>query len=173
MTPEEKSAVLVNREPDLQTMDKLIIVSDLGRLKCWHLKHDPDDPSLSPSFEDIASETFDNAHTRFADRETDQAGRFSSRATSANPASPGMSTGERHGEIEKAERDELESLAESINELVARNGGLPIYLAAPRTIHRRLFELLSPETTARIEKDLALDLTEEGKLDLLERFEQA
>lgn len=157
--------------PTHPNMDTLLIVTDLGRMRCWRLRRDPDQPELSPTFETVADESLETSHSYYADRNTDQGGRFASRAASGNPASPGMSTGERHGEEEQAEKDGILQLAEVIARVVEGSPGLPVYFAAPQAIHRRLFDLLPGGVTGRIRKDLALDLTKAEKLDLLRRFE--
>ena len=145
-------------------MNTLMIAADLGQLKAYRVVHDPDEPS--PTIDLIGDEDFENDHSRFANRDTDQAGQF--------PSGPsGMAAGERHGESEEARRVQLGKVASAIDLLAHSEPGSRILLAAPKPIIQQLLDLLATDVRDRIQKELALGLTKEPKLKLLQRFDSA
>lgn len=144
------------------SMNLILVVADLGRVKAFRLRKDEDDPNASPAFEDLLDDDLENQHSRVSDRVTDQAGRF--------PSGPsGMAIGERHSEEENARQNQLQAIADTINQLAAREDG-KIYLAAPQTTIQHLLDELDNGVRGRVEKELALDLVKAPKLDLLKRF---
>ncbi|MFT5467042.1 MAG: hypothetical protein ACI8UO_002145 [Verrucomicrobiales bacterium] len=145
-------------------MNTLIITTDLGRLKAFRVVHAPDEPS--PTIDLIREDDFANDHSRFANRDTDQAGQFPSGGS-------GMAAGERHGEETEARRVQLEQLAAAVDQQAQSEPDAAIFLAAPKPVNQQLLGLLTPDVRGRIAKNLALDLTKEPKLELLRRFESA
>lgn len=147
--------------PALWPMNSLIIVADLGRMKAYRITQDDLQPDSPPSFTNLADIDLENQHSKVSDRFTYQAGR-----------SKGHTVGERHSEREEAEGQQLDSMAETINEVVKTEGG-EIYLAAPQTILRPLLDALDTKVRGRVKRDLGLNLVKAPKLDLLKRFELA
>lgn len=143
-------------------MDLILITADLGRVKAFRLELEKDNPDASPSFLELLNEDLENQHSRVGERARDQAGRF--------PSGPeGMAIGERHSEEESARKTQLQSIAEEINGLAARESG-DLYLAAPQTMLRQLLETLDAPVRQRVKKELPLGLVKAPKLDLLKRF---
>lgn len=150
--------------PPFIPMKTLVIATDLGRLKAYRVTQEMDEPS--PKFEEICDEDFANRHSRYANRNTDQAGRFPSGLS-------GMTHGERHGEANQARQDQAKLVAEAIIELASGEGECDIFFAAPQTISGDLLHQLDPSVTGRIQKQLALDLVKVPRLELWRRFEEA
>lgn len=146
-------------------MNSLLIVADLGRMKAYRVTRDELQPDTSPAFQDLADDDLANQHSKVSERVTDKAGRFD-----YGPGS--VAVGERHNEQKEAEENQLQAIAERIND-VAGGESSKIYLAAPQTMLRNLLEALSPDVRGRIKRDLALDLVKAPKLELLKRFELA
>ncbi len=148
-------------------MNRLLITADLGRLKIYRVKQD-ELFDTKPSIK--LEQEFDppDLHSRFAERDTDEAGRFP-RGTPSKTAG-GMSYGERHNEEREAEEHQLHLVAGTINAAVEAEGGQGFYLAAPQTVHKRLLDLLTPEARNCLLEHLAVDLNKAPKLELLRRF---
>lgn len=150
-------------------MNRLIITADLGRIKVFRVtQFDLIKDQTKPA---IALETdikLANTYSRFGQRDTDQAGRFSS--GSAAGSTTGMSSGERHEEQKEAEKSQLQKVAEKINATLKEYSTDEFYLAVPQTIHKQLLELLDPTVEKRMLSHLAVDLTGAKKKELLQRF---
>lgn len=145
-------------------MKTLVIATDLGRLKAYRVTQEMDEPS--PKFEEICDEDFANRHSRYANRNTDQAGRFPSGLS-------GMTHGERHGEANQARLDQAKLVAEKIVELAGVEPGCDIFFAAPQAISAELLQHIDGSVAGRIRKQLALDLVKVPRLELWRRFEEA
>lgn len=143
-------------------MNVLIITADLGRIKAYSVTQESDEESHCIKL--IGDLDLNNAYSRFANRDTDQAGRFPS-------GQSGMAAGERHEEKTEARRVQMKRVAAEINSIVEGSPEAPIYLAAPQTINQQLLDQLNSETRERIRRNLARDLVKETKSDLLQRFE--
>ena len=139
-------------------MKKLLIATDLGQLRAYRSEQDFDDPS--PTIDLIQESDFLGRHHQFADRDTDQAGRFRE----------GLSDGEQHAEVLESERVRMRQVADAVGMLAAAEGEVEIYLAAPKPVHRQLISLLSAAVRNRIRKSLELDLVKLPKRELLQRF---
>jgi hypothetical protein len=148
-------------------MRTLLIASDLGQLRAYVASRDSDD--RSPTIELIQESDFLGRRHHFADRDTDQGGRFPSGAAGMQG---GMPNGEQHEEMEKAQRVRMRQVAEAVDVLAAADEEAEIYFAAPKPVHRHLVALLNPAVRKRIRKRLELDLVKLPKLELLRRFEQ-
>lgn len=143
-------------------MKSLIILADLGRVKAYRITRDELDPKSSPAFEDVLDVDLDNQHSRVSDRYSDKAGRFS-----YGPGSKAL--GEKHSEQEEAEAQQLNGVAQTINEAAMRNSG-EIFFAAPKQIVKSLLNKIEPSIRKRIRAELPLNLVKSPKLKLLERF---
>jgi hypothetical protein len=81
-----------------------------------------------------------------------------------------MSDGERHNiEFEKRKRL-ARRLAERVNALMRRDDVDICYLAASKEINHQILEEVEPRLRAKIEKNLAADLTKINKSELLQHF---
>lgn len=139
-------------------MKKLLIATDLGQLRAYRSEQEFDDPS--PTIDLIRESDFLGRHHLFADRDTDQAGRFRE----------GLSDGEPHAETGEAERVRMRQVAQAVTTLAEAEGEAEIYFAAPKPVHRQLLALLGAAVRNRIRKSLELDLVKLPRRELLRRF---
>src|SRR3982751_2600418 len=93
------------------TSTSLIIVTDRGSFKAYRVN---ETPTRGPSLQLVQAFETTEAHAKFLDRHTDQAGAF------PNAAGPGQmnSTAERMGIDNETDRRLIKQLADSINEVV-------------------------------------------------------
>jgi len=133
------------------TPTSLIVLTDRGTLKAYKVT---DTPTRGPSLQLVQAFETTDAHAKFLDRHTDQAGAF------PNAAGPGQmnSTAERMGIDNETDRRLIKQLADSINEVVQREGKEGWSFAAPASIHTALVEQLPPETRDRIVEHVKSDL---------------
>ncbi len=141
------------------TPTSLIVVADRGSLKAYKVN---DTPNRGPGLELIQAFDTTDAHGRYQDKLTDQAGSFPSGAAAGQMNSIAERTGI---EIEN-DRRICKQLADNIAELVAREGTEGWSFAAPASIHAAVVELLPQEIRERIVEHVKSDLvkTESSKL---------
>jgi len=143
------------------TPTSLVIIVDRGSLKAYKVN---ETPTRGPSLQLVQALNITDAHGRYDDKLTDQAGAF--------PVGDG--DGSRHAHA-IAERTALETetnrrickqLAGHIGDIVRREGREGWSLAAPGAIHAALVELLPAEVRDRIVEHVKSDLVkiELGKL---------
>jgi hypothetical protein len=147
----------------------LIVVTDLKELKAYRMDHDPlhSNPRL-----ELVERMSTGAARKLVDETTDLAGRFP-RVSVSRDITGGMSAGERHNiDLEKRRRC-LRQIAERINRLLVGNGVERCFLSASREINNTLIDQLAPEARAKIEIDVAADLTKVNRSDLLGHFRAA
>lgn len=146
------------------TPTSLIIVADRGSLKAYSVD---ETPNRGPSLHLLQAFDITDAHGRYDDKLTDQAGRF--------PMGDG---GARHMNS-IAERTQLEietdrriqkQLAEQIAEIVQKNGKNGWSFAAPSTIHSAIVELLPPPVRDRIVEHVKSDLVKIESAKLSSHF---
>src|SRR5207237_3094344 len=134
------------------TPTSLIIVADRGSLKAYKVD---ETPNRGASLRLVQALEITDAHGRYDDKLTDQAGRF--------PVSNG--TGNHAASI--AERTALETendkrickqLADHIAEVVKREGAEGWSFAAPASIHASVAELLPPSIRDRVVDHVKSDL---------------
>ena len=132
------------------TPTSLIIVTDRGSLKAYKVN---DTPTRGPSLQLVQAFDTTEAHGRYQDRMTDQAGAFPS------GSAPGQnSIAERTGIENEAERRIVKQLADSIVELLQRQGKIGWSLAAPASIHSAVVDQLPPAIRDRIVEHVKSDL---------------
>jgi hypothetical protein len=146
-------------------MKKLIVVMDLGCLKGFRVSKD----ELSGAERIEVLEEFENpdAHARFGDKVTDQAGRFPGGSNGHGV----MSQGEKH--LNEQRKRLLRQLTERLHGLLRREGCDIWHLGASREINHRVLESLDADARSRLRKNLAADLTKIPPNELLERFRAA
>jgi hypothetical protein len=133
------------------TPTSLIIVTDRGTLKAYKVN---ETPTRGPSLQLVQAFDTTDAHGRYQDKLTDQAGSFPS------GAGPGAmnSTAEQTGiEIEN-DRRICKQLADSIVEVVEREGRAGWSFAAPASIHAAVVDLLPDGVRDRIVEHVKSDL---------------
>ena len=123
------------------TPTSLIIVTDRGTLKAYKVN---ETPTRGPSLQLVQAFDTTDAHGRYQDKLTDQAGAFPS------GAAPGQmnSIAERTGIDIENDRRIFKQLADSIAEVVEREGKDGWSFAAPASIHAAVVDLL-PAAGAR------------------------
>ena len=133
------------------TPTSLIIVTDRGTLKAYKVN---DTPTRGPSLQLVQAFDTTDAHGRYQDKLTDQAGASSSGAT------PGQvnSIAERTGIDNENDRRIVKQLADSITEVVEREGKDGWSFAAPASIHSAVVEQLPTEVRDRIVEHVKSDL---------------
>jgi hypothetical protein len=137
----------------IMTPTSLIIVADRGSLKAYKVK---ETPNRGPNLRIVQAFDITDAHGRYDDKLTDEAGRF--------PVSDGA--GGRHANS-IAERTALEAendrrickqLCDHICDLVKREGREGWSFAAPASIHSAVVELLPAKIRDRIVEHVKSDL---------------
>jgi Protein required for attachment to host cells len=132
------------------TPTSLIIVTDRGSLKAYKVN---DTPARGPSLQLVQAFDTTEAHGRYRDKMTDQAGAFPS------GAAPGQnSIAERTGIENENDRRICRQLADSIVEVVEREGQVGWSFAAPASIHAAVVDLLPPGVRDRIVEHVKSDL---------------
>lgn len=133
------------------TPTSLIIVTDRGSLKAYKVS---ETPTRGPHLELVQAFDTTDAHGRYQDKLTDQAGGFPS------GAAPGQmnSTAERTGIETENDRRICKQLADSIAEIAEREGRGGWSFAAPASIHSAIVELLRPAVRDRIVEHVKSDL---------------
>jgi hypothetical protein len=133
------------------TPTSLIIVTDRGTLKAYKVN---DTPTRGPSLQLVQAFDTTDAHGRYQDKLTDQAG------ASSTGAAPGQvnSIAERTGIDNENDRRIFKQLADSITEVVEREGKEGWSFAAPASIHAAVVELLPTAVRETIVEHVKADL---------------
>ena len=133
------------------TPTSLIIVTDRGTLKAYKVS---DTPTRGPSLQLVQAFDTTDAHGRYQDKLTDQAG------ASATGAAPGQmnSIAERTGIDNENDRRICKQLADNIAEVVQREGKEGWSFAAPASIHAAVVELLPGDVRDKIVEHVKSDL---------------
>lgn len=139
------------------TPASLIIVTDRGTLKAYKVD---DAPNRGPSLQLVQSLEFTDAHGRYQDKLTDQAGRFSAGDGGAADATGRHMGGvaERQGIETENDRRIFKQLAENITDVVQNAGTEGWSFAAPASIHSAIVDLLPPAVRDRIVEHVKSDL---------------
>ncbi len=132
------------------TPTSLIIVTDRGSLKAYKVT---ETPTRGPHLELVQAFDTTDAHGRYQDKLTDQAGSFPS------GAAPGQnSIAERTGIDLENDRRIFKQLADSITEIAGREGRDGWSFAAPASIHSAIVELLPAAVRDKIVEYVKSDL---------------
>jgi Protein required for attachment to host cells len=133
------------------TPTSLIIVTDRGSLKAYKVT---ETPTRGPHLQLVQAFDTTDAHGRYQDKLTDQAG------ASASRAAPGHvnSIAERTGIDNENDRKIFKQLADSIIDIVHREGKGGWSLAAPASIHSSVVELLPADVRDRVVEYVKSDL---------------
>jgi hypothetical protein len=141
------------------TPSTLVVVVDRGSLKAYKVN---DTPNRGPSLQLVQAFNIMDAHGRYQDKVSDQAGAF------PDAAGPGAmnSIAERHGIENETERRVHRELADKIAETVKRENVEGWSFAAPARIHSAITDLLPNDVRDRIVEHVNSDLvnTEPAKL---------
>jgi hypothetical protein len=143
----------------------LLIVTDRGSFKAFALERTPTRglmPRLLETFQ-IA-----DAHGRYQDKVTDQAGAFPSGGT----AGQGNSIAERMTFEAENETRIFRVIAAEITSLVNQRRPEQWSFAAPSEINGAILDHLKPEIRTRLEQNVPRDLVKVEPADLLAHFER-
>ena len=146
-------------------MNKVVITADLGHFKAYRITQDPE-KLTSPQIELI--EAFDTIDGRQKphERYTDSPGTF--RRKGGVCGSGGF--GERHGIDNEKQKRLVRLAADSIKELLEREGLPKWHLCACKSINNSLLDCLAPLVKSRLSTIVKADLTQAGKDEILSRF---
>lgn len=143
------------------TPTALIVVTDRGSLKAYKVSETPTRGAaltLTQAFETT------DAHGRYQDKLTDQAGRF------ASGEGGGGATAERQGIETENDRRIVRQLADHIAELVKREGMDGWSFAAPASIHSAVFDLLPAPVRGCLVEHVKSDLVSIEVAELPKHF---
>ena len=142
---------------------KLIIVTDLGRLKAYRSELTP---KRTPRLELLEEVYWAEAHRKFDDWVTDTAGRR------AGPSHPGWGApvADDHNLKLENERRLIRRISRHIEDLVERTGQGGVWLAAQKEIDHRILDQFPQSIRAQIEKNLPSDLVKADPMQVLEAF---
>jgi hypothetical protein len=134
------------------TPTSLVVVADRGGVKAYRVN---DTPNRGASLKLVQAFEITDAHGRYDDKLTDQAGRF--------PVSDGNgrhanSIAERPAMETENDRRICKQLAEQIAEIVRREAVEGWSFAAPASIHSAVSELLPPPIQRRVVEHVKSDL---------------
>lgn len=149
-------------------MKKLIVLMDLGCLYGYRLVRD--EIGGGDRLEVIHRHDNVDAHQRFGQKVTDQAGRF---PFGHGGRGGSLSQGEDHNGRMEIERRLVNLQLEQLKSLLESSPCDAWYLAAPGSINNRIVEGLAPGHRERLHKNLAADLTKLPPQQVLERFRAA
>lgn len=150
------------------TPTSLIIVTDRGSLKAYKIN---ETPTRGPSLRLVQAFETTDAHGRYQDKLTDQAGRF----PVGDGGAPGVgrhqnAIAERQGMETENDRRIFKQLADSITETVTREGQEGWSFAAPASIHSAIVDLLPAEVRDRIVEHVKSDLVNIEVANLPQHF---
>jgi len=143
-------------------MEKLVVVLDLACVRGYRVRRGEHDGS--ERLEPLVSHEIGDAHARFGQRVTDQAGRFPGGGPGA------MGQGQDHNGQAEIKRRLLREIGDRLNHLLRTEPCDVWYLAASREINHRIVDALDRDARSRLRKNLAADLTKVPMVELLARF---
>ena len=138
----------------------LLVVADRGNLKAFKVE---DTPNRGPSLQLVQAFEITDAHGRYQDKFTDQAGRF----PVGTAGEGGTSSGEGRHANAIAERQNLETendrrihkqLADHLEEIVRKEAPEGWSFAAPASINSTVVDLLTSDIRDRIVENVKSDL---------------
>lgn len=151
------------------TPASLIIVTDRGSLKAYKVD---EAPNRGPSLQLVQAVDYTDAHGRYQDKLTDQAGRFpvGDGGGQAGSGRHQNAIAERQGLETENDRRIFKQLAESITEVVQLAGAEGWSFAAPASIHTAIVDLLPPAVRERIVEHVKSDLVKIEPAKLPDHF---
>lgn len=153
------------RTPNRMTPTSLIIVTDRGSLKAYKVE---ETETRGPSLRLVQAFETTDAHGRYQDKMTDQAGSFPAGDSSGGRHQNAIA--ERKGIETENDRRIFRQLAENIAETVRREGIEGWSFGAPASIHSAVVELLPAEVRDRIVEHVKSDLVKIEQSNLAQHF---
>ena len=151
------------------TPTSLIITADRGSLKAYRVN---DTPNRGPSLQLVQSVELTDAHGRYQDKLTDQAGRFPV-GDGGGQAGSGRhmnAIAERQALETETDRRIIKQLAQHIADVVKSEAAEGWSFAAPAQIYSSITELLPREVRERIVEHVKSDLVKTEPANLLQHF---
>jgi hypothetical protein len=147
----------------------LIITADRGSLKAYKVT---ETPNRGPSLQLVQAIDFTDAHGRYQDKFTDQAGRFpvGDGGGQAGSGRHQNAIAERQGLETENDRRLFRQLAESVADIVQTEGSEGWSFAAPASIHTSIVDLLPPAVRQRIVEHVKSDLVKIEVAQLPQHF---
>jgi Protein required for attachment to host cells len=151
------------------TPTSLIIVTDRGSLKAYKVD---ETPNRGPGLRLVQSFETTDAHGRYQDKLTDQAGRFpvGDGGGAAGSGRHQNAAAERQGMETENDRRIFRQLADNIADVVKREGPEGWSFAAPASIHSAVVDLLPVEIRDRIVEHVKSDLVNIEAANLMQHF---
>ena len=147
------------------TRTSLIIVTDRGSLKAYKVD---ETPNRGPGLRLVQAFDTTDAHGRYEDKLTDQAGAFPD--GNAGSGRHQNSIAERQGIETENDRRIFKQLADNIAEVVNREGTAGWSFAAPASIHSAVVGLLPANVRERIVEHVKSDLVKIEPANLMQHF---
>jgi hypothetical protein len=144
-------------------MNKIVVVADLGHFNAYMLSKTPQGTGkldLIESFDSV------EAHGKYSEKVTDQAGKFGS----ASGKSWAKGYGEAHNIDIENERRTVKNIAKTINKIIREEKCDGWHLAAEKAINGQIVDCLDAEVKAKLEKNIAADFTKVEKSEIINRF---
>jgi len=145
-------------------MSEIIIVTDAGYFEAYEVI---EEIMESPRLEMIKKFANVDARTKFSEKVSDQAGRFGRDQGGGNVV---KSYGEPHNLEQEIEKNVIKTIVEEINKIINKHKPKKWYLAAEKTINKRIVEQLDDNVRDSLAKNVKADLTKKGKKELLSYF---
>ena len=149
-------------------MNKIIITSDLGRVRAFRLEKDPLDTNSQWHATEVEVPALAETPEKVHDEVSDQAGEFARGSVPGEPG--GMSYGEEHNAKTEQQKKLIRGLAHHIGEILEREKPDSWELAAPKAICTRLEAEIDPQLRKRLNEVHGLDLTKVSLKEIEERF---
>ena len=149
------------------TPTSLIIVTDRGSLKAYKVN---ETLNRGPGLQLVQAFDTTDAHGKYQDKVTDQAGRNPTGDGSAVSGRHQNAIAEHHGVETENDRRIFRQLADSITETVKREGTDGWSFAAPASIHSAIVDLLPAEVRNRIVEHVKSDLVKIELANLPQHF---
>lgn len=146
------------------TPTSLIVVADRGGIKAYRVN---ETPTRGASLQLVQAFDITDAHGRYDDKLTDQAGRFPVADGNGRHAN---SIAERTALETETDRRIYKQLAEHIAEVVKREAAEGWSFAAPSSIHSAVTELLPAKIRARVVEHVKSDLVKTEPAKLISHF---
>lgn len=137
------------------TSSKLVIVADRGGLKAYKVN---ETPTRGPSLQLVQAFEIMDAHGRYQDKLTDEAGRFPVGSGGAGAGRHMNAIAEKQGIENETDRRILRELADKIAETVQREKAEAWSFAAPSAIHAGVVDLLPNGVRNTIVEHVSSDL---------------
>ena len=147
----------------------LVIVADRGTVKAFRVN---ETPNRGPGLQLVRAFNLTDAHGRYQDKLTDQAGRFpvGDGGGQAGSGRHQNAIAERQGLETENDRRIFKELAANITEVIKREAPEGWSFAAPSQLQPRIVELLPTDVRERIVEHVAADLVNLPVAELAERF---